>query len=70
MQEMELEQILIGVSAQAAVLVHTERGTVTTMTSVPRTMSVETITVSTTGIRQNQQLTAVFQVTLSLRLKM
>ena len=64
---MELEQLLIGVSAQAAVLVHTERGTVTTMQSAPRTMSVETITASTTGIWQNQKLTAAFQVTLTGR---
>ena len=54
---------MIGVTAQAAVLVHTERGTVTAMPSVPKTMSVETITASTTGIWQKQKLTAAFQVT-------
>ena len=62
---MELEQLLIGVTAQAAVLVDTERGTVTMMPSALKTLSVETITASTTTIGQNQQLTAAFQVTLS-----
>ena len=59
---MELEQPMIGVTAQAAVLVHTERGTVTTMPSASKTMSVETITASTTGTRQTHKLTAAFQV--------
>ena len=62
---MELEQQMIGVTAQAADLVHTERGTVTTMPSALKTLSVETITASTTTVGQNQQLTAAFQVTLS-----
>ena len=62
---MELEQLLIGVTAQAAVLVDTERGTVTMMPSALKTLSVETITASTTTIGQNQRLTAAFQVTLS-----
>ena len=62
---MELEQLLIGVSAQAAVLVETEKGTVTTMPSALKTLSVETITASTTTIGQNQRLTVAFQVTLS-----
>ena len=53
---------MIGVTAQAAVLVHTERGTVTAMPSAPKTMSVETITASTTGIWQKQKLTAAFRV--------
>ena len=61
---MELEQLLIGISAQAAVLVETERGTVTTMPSAVKTMSVDTIIAGISGIRQNQQLTAAFQVTL------
>ena len=54
---MELEQLLIGISAQAALLVETEKGTVTTMQSAPKTLSVETITVEISGIRQNQQRT-------------
>ena len=62
---MGLEQLLIGVTAQAAVLVDTDKGTVTTMLSVLKTLSVETITASTTTIGQNQRLTAAFQVTLS-----
>ena len=62
---MGLEQLLIGVTAQAAVLVDTERGTVTMMPSALKTLSVETITASTTTIGQNQQLTAAFQVTFS-----
>ena len=60
---MELEQRMIGVTAQAADLVHTERGIVTTMLSAPKTMSVETTTASTTGIWQKQKLTAAFRVT-------
>ena len=63
LKEMELEARLIGVTAQAADLVPTVRGTVTTMLSAPKTMSVETITASTTGIWQKQKLTAAFQVT-------
>ena len=62
---MGLEQLLIGVTAQAAVLVDTERGTVTMMPSALKTLSVEKITASTTTIGQNQKLTAAFQVTLS-----
>ena len=63
---MELEQRMIGVTAQAADLVHTERGTVTTMPRASKTMSVETTTASTTGTRQTRKLTAAFQVTLLL----
>ena len=58
-----MEEQTIGVTAQVADLVHTERGTVTTMLSAPKTMSVETTTASTTGIWQKQKLTAAFQVT-------
>ena len=60
---MELEPRMIGVTAQAAVLVHTERGTVTTMPSASKTMSVEKITAENSGTRQIQTLTAAFQVT-------
>ena len=59
---MELEARLIGVTAQAADLVPTVRGTVTPMLSAPKTMSVETITASTTGTRQTHKLTAAFRV--------
>ena len=59
---MELGEQRIGVTAQAADLVHTERGTVTTMQSAPKTMSVETTTASTTGTRQTHKLTAAFRV--------
>ena len=45
---------------------HTERGTVTMMQNAPKAMSVETITEEISGIRRNQILTAVFQVTLFL----
>ena len=62
LKEMELEARLIGVTAQAADLVPTVRGTVTTTLSAPKTMSVETITASTTGIWQKQKLTAAFRV--------
>ena len=60
---MELEEQTIGVTAQGADLVPTERETVTTMQSAPKTMSAETTTASTTGIWQKQKLTAAFQVT-------
>ena len=63
---MELEQRMIGVTARLADLVQTERGTVTTMPSASKTMSVETTTASTTGTRQTRKLTAAFQVTLLL----
>ena len=63
LKEMELEEQMIGVTAQAADLVPTERGTVTTMPNAPKTMSVEKITASTTGIWQKQKLTAAFRVT-------
>ena len=59
---MELGARLIGVTAQAADLVPTVRGTVTPMLSAPKTMSVETITASTTGTRQTHKLTAAFRV--------
>ena len=59
---MELEQELIGVTAQAPDLVQTKRGTVTTITSASKTMSVEKIIAEISGTRQNQQLTAAFQV--------
>ena len=58
-----MEEQTIGVTAQVADLVHTERGTVTTMQSAPKTMSVETTTASTTGIWQKQKPTAAFRVT-------
>ena len=66
LQEMELEQRMIGVTARLADLVQTERATVTTMPSASKTMSVETTTASTTGTRQTRKLTAAFQVTLLL----
>ena len=62
---MDLEQLLIGISAQAAVLVEIERGTVITMPSVPKALSVVEITAEISGIRQNPMLTVAFQVTLS-----
>ena len=62
LQEMELEQRMIGVTARLADLVQTERGTVTTMPSASKTMSVETTTASTTGTRQSHKLTAAFRV--------
>ena len=49
-QLLELEQMLIGISAQAAHLVLTDRGTVTMMPNVPKAMSVETITAEINGI--------------------
>ena len=59
---MGLEQLLIGVTAQAAVLVDTERGTVTMMPNAPKAMSVETITAEISGLRQRGWLTAAFEV--------
>ena len=61
-QEMELERQLIGNTAQRPDLVHTKRGTVTAITIASKTMSVEKITAEISGTRQNQQLTAAFQV--------
>ena len=60
---MELEQNMIGLTAQVPDLVQTKRGTVITMPSASKTMSVEKITAEISGTRQNQQLTAAFQVT-------
>ena len=65
LQEMELERQLIGNTAQAPDLVQTKRGTVTTMPSAFKTMSVEKITAEISGTRQNQQPIAAFQVTRS-----
>ena len=65
LQDLELEQLLIGISAPAANLVHTCRGTVTMMLNVLKALSVETITAEISGLRRNQLLTAVFQVTLN-----
>ena len=60
---MELEQNMIGLTAQAPDLVQTKRGTVTMITSAFKTMSVEKITAEISGTRQIQTLTAAFQVT-------
>ena len=63
LQEMELERQLIGNTAQRPDLVQTKRGTMTAITNASKTMSVEKITAEISGTRQNQQLTAAFQVT-------
>ena len=62
LQEMEQERQMIGNTAQRPDLVHTKRGTVTAITNASKTMSVEKITAEISGTRQNQQLTAAFQV--------
>ena len=58
-----MEQELIGVTAQAPDLVQTKRGTVTTITSASKTMSVEKITAEIFGTTPYQQPTAAFEVT-------
>ena len=63
LQEMELEQMMIGITAQCPNNVQTKRGTVTTITIASNTMSVDKITAEISGTRQNQQPTAAFEVT-------
>ena len=60
---MELEQRRTGNSAEVASLALTNRATVTTTESAPRTTSVGTTTAGVTGVTQILVLTAVFQVT-------
>ena len=60
---MELEQSMIGVTAQVPDLVQTKRGTVTMITSASKTMSVEKITAEISGTTPYQQLTAALEVT-------
>ena len=60
---MELEQSMIGLTAQVPDLVQTKRETVTTMPSVSKTMSVEKITAEISGTTPYQQLTAALEVT-------
>ena len=60
---MELEQNMIGLTAQAPDLVQTKRGTVTMITSAFKTMSVEKITAEISGTTPYQQLTAALEVT-------
>ena len=60
---MELEQSMIGLTAQVPDLVQTKRGTVTTITSASKTMSVEKITAEISGTTPYQQLTAALEVT-------
>ena len=55
--------IWIGTFAQAATAAPTNRATVTTTESAPRTTSVGTATAGVTGVTQILVLTAVFQVT-------
>ena len=62
-QLLDVERIWIGTSAQAATAALTNRATVTTMESAPRTTSVGTTTAGVTGVTQILVLTAVFQVT-------
>ena len=60
---MELEHMLIGVTAQVPDLVQTKRETVTSITSASKTMFVEKITAEISGTTPIQQLTAVLEVT-------
>lgn len=58
---LDVERIWIGTSAQAATAAPTNRATVTTTESAPRTTSVGTTTAGVTGVTQILRLTAVFQ---------
>ena len=62
-QLLDVERIWIGSSAQVATAAPTNRATVTTTESAPRTTSVGTTTAGVTGVTQILVLTAVFQVT-------
>ena len=63
LQLLDVGPIWIGTSARAATDALTNRATVTTMASAPRTTSVGTTTAGVTGVTQILVLTAVFQVT-------